>query len=115
MLDIKPAQYMSININARGRNVIPYIAPQSIITIHGKNGIGKSMAATLLEIASDNYIFKNEANFTKFIKAIESCEIMFEINKNLKYKVKLIPHLWKFDNSLNRINPLSLGNFYEID
>ncbi|MHA1844535.1 MAG: NYN domain-containing protein, partial [Promethearchaeota archaeon] len=30
-------------------------------------------------------------------------------------KVKLIPHLWKFDNSLNRINPLSLGNFYEID
>ncbi len=115
MLDMKPAQYISININARGRNVIPYIAPQSIITIHGKNGIGKSMAATLLEIASDNYIFKNEANFTKFIKAIESCEIIFEINKNLKYKVKLIPHLWKFDNSLNRINPLSLGNFYEID
>lgn len=108
------SQNLTIRLNASGRNVIPYISPQSIVTIHGKNGIGKSMAATLLEIASGNYIFQNEAKFKKLTNIIESCEIVFENNGKVLFKLNLTPYSWVFDESLNRVNPLTLGDFYEI-
>jgi len=106
-------QNLTIGLNTQGRNTIPYVDSGNIITIHGKNGVGKSMAATLLEIASGNYIFQNENRFQKLANVIGSCEIQFKMNNNLLYKVILKPHLWKFDKNLNRVNPLTLGNFYE--
>ena len=54
---------LKIELKTHGRNTIPIIKLGNIITIHGKNGVGKSMAATLLEIASGNYIFENETKF----------------------------------------------------
>ncbi|MHA1489301.1 MAG: hypothetical protein ACTSRI_06570, partial [Promethearchaeota archaeon] len=80
---------------------------------HGKNGVGKSMAATLLEITSGNYTFENKIRFQKLANIIESCEIDFNYDGNLLYKVILKPHLWKFDDNLNRVNPLTLGNFFK--
>jgi len=35
------------------------------VTIHGKKGMGKSMAATLLEIALGNSLFENKNQFQK--------------------------------------------------
>ncbi len=106
-------QNLTIELNTQGRNTIPYVDSGNIITIHGKNGVGKSMAATLLEIASGNYIFQNENRFQKLKNVIESCEIQFKMDGNLLYKVILKPYLWKFDKNLNSVNPLTLGNFYQ--
>ncbi len=106
---------MEINLRTVGRNTISYIKPENVITIHGKNGVGKSMAATLLEIASGNYIFENEDRFLKLSKIIKDCEINFKISKSENYKVKLQPYLWKFDKSFNRINPITIGTYFHND
>ncbi len=107
------AQNLTIELSTQGRNTIPYIDSGNIITIHGKNGVGKSMAATLLEIASGNYIFQNENRFQKLADIIESCEIQFKMDNKILYRVILKPHLWKFDKNLNRVNPITIGNFYQ--
>lgn len=104
-------QNLTIELETKGRNTIPYISPENIITIHGKNGVGKSIASTLLEIASGNYTFENEKRFKKLASAIDSCEITFKENGSLIYKVILQPHMWSFDNNLNKVNPLTLGRF----
>ena len=101
-----------IELNSQGRNVIPVIGEGNIVTIHGKNGVGKSMAATLLEIASGNYLFENEKQFQKLANIIESCEISFKKKDQTLYRVELKPHLWSFDKNLNRVNPLTLGTFF---
>ncbi len=109
------SQTLTIELNTQGRNTIPIIYPENIITIHGKNGVGKSMAATLLEIASGNYTFENKDRFQKLANIIDSCDIQFKNNSNLLYEVNLKPHLCKFDENLNRINPFSLGKFYNLE
>lgn len=106
-------QNLAIEIETKGRNTVPFINSGNIITIHGKNGVGKSMAGTLLEIASGNYIFENENRFQKLANVIESCEIQYKDGYDLLYKVVLKPHLWSFDKNLNRVKPLTLGNFYK--
>lgn len=106
-------QNLALYIETKGRNTIPYINSGNIITIHGKNGVGKSMAGMLLEIASGNYIFENENRFQKLANVIESCEIQYKEGDDLLYKVILKPHLWSFDKNLNRVKPLTLGNFYK--
>lgn len=108
-------QSLTIELNTKGRNTIPIIYPENIITIHGKNGVGKSMAATLLEIASGNYTFENKNRFEKLANIIESCEINFKNNGNKLYKIILKPYLWKFDENLNRVNPLTLGKFFVLE
>ena len=108
-------QNLTIELKTQGRNTIPIIYPENIITIHGKNGVGKSMAATLLEIASGNYIFENKDRFKKLSNIIHSCDIHFKINGNLLYEVNLKPHLWKFDENLNRVNPFTLGKFINLE
>ena len=70
------SQDLIIELKTKGRNTIPIIDSGSIITIHGKNGVGKSMAATLLEIASGNYIFENRSRFEKLKNIIESCVVL---------------------------------------
>ncbi|GAG95799.1 unnamed protein product, partial [marine sediment metagenome] len=114
-MNAETSQNLTIELKTQGRNTIPIIYPEDIITIHGKNGVGKSMAATLLEIASDNYIFENKLRFQKLANVIDSCEIQFKINSNALYKVILKPYLWKFDENLNRVNPMTLGNFFYIE
>jgi hypothetical protein len=112
-MSVNSEKFLAIELETQGRNTIPYIVPESIITIHGKNGVGKSMAATLLEIASGNYIFENEERFNKLKNVIDSCEIKFMDDKDLIYKVELKPHLWNFDSNLNIVNPLTIGNFFK--
>ena len=107
------SQDLIIELKSQGRNTIPVIGSGNIVTIHGNNGVGKSMAATLLEIASGNYIFENETRFQKLANVIESCEIHFKNKGNLLFKVILKPHLWRFDKNLNRVNPLTLGKFFK--
>ena len=106
---------MEISLETVGRNTISYIKPENIITIHGKNGVGKSMAATLLEITSGNYTFENEERFLKLSKIIKDCEINFKISESNNYRVKLQPYLWKFEKSLNRINPVTIGTYFHND
>ncbi len=104
---------VEIEIQSEGRSTIPIISPENIITIHGKNGVGKSMASTLMEIATGDYIFKNEEQFDKLSKIIKRCDIVFKISKKVTYKVNLQPFLWKFDSNLNRIKPITLGKFFQ--
>jgi len=106
------SQDLAIELRTRGRNAIPVIKSGNIITIHGRNGVGKSMASTLLEIASGDYIFEDENKFEKLADIIESCEIKFHINGKFFYKVVLKPHLWSFDSNLNRVNPFTLGEYF---
>jgi len=106
-------QNLAIEIETKGRNTVPFINSGNIVTIHGKNGVGKSMAGTLLEIASGNYIFENESRFQKLANVIESCEIQYKVGSDLLFKVNLKPHLWSFDKNLNSVKPLTLGNFYK--
>ena len=109
------SQNLTIELKTQGKNTIPIIYPENIITIHGNNGVGKSMAATLLEIASGNYVFENRSRFQKLANIIESCDIQFKNNDTLLYEVNLKPYLWKFDESLNKVNPLTLGKFLNLE
>jgi len=104
---------LTIELKSQGRNVIPVISEGNIVTIHGKNGVGKSMAATLLEIASGNYLFENENQFQKLANIIELCEIIFKNEDQILYRVELKPHLWSFDKNLNQVNPFTLGTFFK--
>jgi len=106
------SQNLTIEIKTQGRNTVPIINSGNIITLHGKNGVGKSMAGTLLEIASGNYTFESEGRFNKLANVIQSCEIQFNANNSLLFKVELKPHLWRFDKKLNKINPLTLGDYF---
>src|SRR6056297_1109172 len=101
-----------IEIESRGRNVIPYVKPQSIVTIHGKNGVGKSMASLLLEISTGNFVFKNEESFNKLSGVIQECTIRFYIDGTLKYKVNLKPSLWRYNPNVNKIKDITLGSFF---
>ncbi len=104
---------LKIELNTKGKKTIPEIKPESIITIHGKNGVGKSNAATLLEIATGNYTFENEEKFKKTSKIFEQCEITFMDGTKVLFKANLRPLLWRYNNNINKINPLTLGNFYK--
>nr|MDO8118849.1 hypothetical protein [Candidatus Sigynarchaeota archaeon] len=104
---------ISISISSSGRNMVPSIKPDSIIQIHGRNGVGKSMAATMLEIASGNYVFQNEGQFDKLKNVIDSCKIFININEDKeRYEVKLTPSTWKFNQSINGVNSLTTGNYF---
>ncbi len=107
------SQNITIEIRTQGRNTIPLINSGNIVTIHGKNGVGKSMAATMLEIASGNYTFESEGRFNKLVNIIQSCEIQLKENGDLLYKAELKPHLWHFEKNLNRINPRTLGDYFK--
>ncbi|MHA1716610.1 MAG: hypothetical protein ACTSXP_13285 [Promethearchaeota archaeon] len=103
---------VTILIKGRGRNIIPIIRGDEIIQIHGKNGIGKSMAATMLEIAAGNYVFPDERQFTNLKNVIESCHIQIKVQDNEQIDVRLEPHVWKYEQNMNKINPDSLGSYY---
>lgn len=104
---------MTISLASTGRNVIPRFKPNEIIQLHGKNGVGKSMAATMLEIASGNYVFESEGQFHGLKNAIEACRITIEAREGReRFEVKLTPGTWKFDHSLNVVNPLTIGTFH---
>ncbi|WP_457556511.1 NYN domain-containing protein [Candidatus Harpocratesius sp.] len=106
-------EMIGIEIDTKGKSTIPKISPENIITIHGKNGVGKSMASTLMEIAAGEYTFKNEEQFLKLSQIIQECKIQFHVSKSLIFKVHLQPYLWKYDRKYNRANPLTLGKFYK--
>jgi chromosome segregation ATPase len=92
--------------------MVPSIKPDSIIQIHGRNGVGKSMAATMLEIASGNYTFQNEGQFNKLKNVIDSCKIAIKVSgEQERYEVKLTPSTWKFNQSINGVNPMTTGNY----
>ncbi|RLI64683.1 MAG: hypothetical protein DRO88_06625 [Promethearchaeia archaeon] len=110
---MKMTEMIGIEIKTTGRSTIPKILPENIITIHGKNGVGKSMASTLMEIAAGEYTFKNEGEFSKYSQIIKDCTIQFLTEKSETYKVHLQPYLWKYDKNFNRVNPMTLGKFYE--
>ena len=112
-MSAESSQDLEIELKTHGRNTIPLIKSGNIITIHGKNGVGKSMAATLLEIASGNYVFEDETKFQRLTKVIESCEIDFKIDGILISKAILKPHLWRFDKNVNRVSTLTLGKYYK--
>ncbi len=112
-MSAESSQDLKIELKTHGRNTIPIIKLGNIITIHGKNGVGKSMAATLLEIASGNYIFENETKFQRLAKVIDSCEIDFKIDGILIGKAILKPYLWRFDKNVNRVSTLTLGKYYK--
>ena len=112
-MNTESSKDLTIELKTRGRNTIQTIESGNIITIHGKNGVGKSMAATLLEIASGNYIFENETKFQRLAKVIDSCEIDFKIDGILIGKAILKPYLWRFDKNVNRVSTLTLGKYYK--
>lgn len=55
--------------------VIPRVQEGTIVWIEGYNGAGKSVAATLLEIAFGNHVFLSETTFKSLKTALKSAEI----------------------------------------
>jgi len=107
-----PNPSISISLASSGRKTIPEIKPDPIIQIHGRNGVGKSMAANMLEIASGNYLFQSESQFQKLKEVIESCSITIAAaGGNEIFEVNLTPATWKFDRSMNTINPMTIGDY----
>ncbi|MHA1996824.1 MAG: type IV secretion system protein, partial [Promethearchaeota archaeon] len=103
---------LSITIQSTGRNIIPTFKNDPIIQLHGRNGVGKSMAATMMEIAAGNYIFKDFGQFSGLKGVIESCTIELSAGDSRSIRVKLIPSTWRFNQSSNTINPETIGLFY---
>ncbi|MHA1339846.1 MAG: hypothetical protein ACTSRZ_07020 [Promethearchaeota archaeon] len=102
---------IEIKFNSTGIKTIPSIKKDSIITIHGRNGVGKSMAATMLEIATGVYIFPDAEKFRKIKSKLSTCKITIKINDFDIIKINLFPSYWRFDEKTNRINPLTIGKF----
>nr|MDO8116301.1 hypothetical protein [Candidatus Sigynarchaeota archaeon] len=103
---------LHVSIAASGRNIIPSFKPDGIIQVHGRNGVGKSMAATMLEIASGNYIFQSEGQLERLKSVIESCTISIRARDGQeRFEVKLTPSTWRFNQSLNTVHPMTIGNY----
>ncbi len=103
---------ISITITSSGRNTIPSFKPDGIIQIHGRNGVGKSMAATMLEIASGNYVFSGENQFNKLKNVIESCNISIQARGGQeRLEVKLTPATWIYNQNLNSVHTRSIGDY----
>ncbi|GAB4321083.1 MAG: hypothetical protein Kow0069_25280 [Promethearchaeota archaeon] len=106
---------VELEFTAAGRNVIPRVGPGAIVQVHGQNGVGKSMAATLLEIATGNYVFPDLEAFKRFKGAVSRCQIVLSVATDrgpVRYFVFLEPDAWTFDSAVNKVHPLTLGKVH---
>lgn len=102
---------MKIKFSTKGElTTIPEIKPAKLMKVIGINGIGKSMAAVFLEIASGNYRFKNENQFIEIKNRFQECIIKIETNKDF-LEIFLTPGTWVFNKNDFKLEEDSIGFF----
>lgn len=102
---------MKIKLSTKGDLItIPEIKPGKLMKVIGINGIGKSMAAIFLEIASGNFRFKNENQFIEIKNRFKECIIKIETSKDF-IEIFLTPGTWEFNKNDFKIKDETIGFF----
>ena len=99
-----------------GLKIIQQIADGKIVWVIGYNGVGKSLAAKLLEIISGNHMFDSRAEYESLKAALSDVQISIAFDDGHNLLAKLNPReQWAFDELTQAIRPESIGEFYERD
>jgi len=109
---------MKINLSYKanpGLRMIDEIADGKVVWIKGYNGIGKSLAAKMLEIISGSHVFDNQGEFKSLMQSLDEADITIKHDDGKKIIAKVQPKKWVFNESMRMIEHESVGNFYEND
>lgn len=102
---------MNIKIESKGGlRAIPEIVDGKIMRIIGKNGIGKSMAAIFLEMATGSYRFRNEDSFLDLKEHLDVCKIILNTESDT-IELNLTPKIWEFNQNFLKLEEDTIGNF----
>lgn len=96
-----------------GLRIIQQIDKGKIVWIRGYNGVGKSLAAKLLEIISGGHVFDSRSEFASLMNSLHRAKITITKNSGEKLRIVLEPKKWVFDESTRMIKHESVGTFYE--
>ncbi|MHA1386325.1 MAG: hypothetical protein ACTSR3_21435, partial [Candidatus Helarchaeota archaeon] len=104
---------MEINFNVQGYvKSVPWIKEGRIINLAGDNGVGKSTAAMLMEMANGKHHFEDKRRFNSLINAIDKASIDFLFG-DTSIQVDFTPNLWKYDKLEKKIKENSLGKYFK--
>ncbi len=93
-----------------GLRIVDKIENGKIVWIYGYNGVGKSMAAKILELVSLNHVFEREAEFEGLRSSIKSCKITIRTDEGETYTVKLTPDRWALDDN-RKVKAVTIGEY----
>ena len=98
-----------------GLRIIDEISDGKIVWVRGYNGVGKSLAAKLLEIASGSHVFDNKSEFNSLMTSLHRARIKITLNRGKELIVIIEPKKWVFDDVTRMIKHESVGTFHEND
>ena len=105
---------IEIKFQARpGLSIVPKIADGQLVWIRGFNGVGKTLAATMLVIASGGHRFERIREFESLKEALKYVDITVRINEKTDFAVKLTPGRWRLLEETMMIDSATLGQFYQ--
>lgn len=107
---------MEIKFDIEGRaglRVLDEFIDGRVIEVQGLNGIGKSVAAQLLEIISGEHVFQRQADFESLKSALKSATISITgLPRECEtIQVILSPEKWLFTDE-DQVRPDTIGEFF---
>lgn len=106
---------MEIHFDWEGRSglrILDEFISGQMIEVQGLNGVGKSAAAQLLEIATGQHIFRRASEFESLKRSLIDASIVISGLENQCQTItaKLTPSRWQLDSDY-RIQPATIGTF----
>lgn len=107
---------MEIKFEYEGRaglRVLDGFIDGKIIEVQGLNGIGKSVAAQLLEIISGEHVFQRRSDFESLRSALKSATVSITGLPRERNTIRVVstPEKWVFTQE-DQIRPDTVGEFY---
>jgi hypothetical protein len=96
-----------------GLKIIQQITNGKIVWVLGYNGVGKSLAAKLLEIISGNHLFASRNEFDSLRSSLDFVDISIKKQEGQELLIKVKPSSWKLDNLTQTVLPDTVGEYYE--
>lgn len=106
---------MKVNIDydsGPGLRIIRRVIDGRLIWVRGFNGVGKTLAATMLAIASGGHKFEHLKEFESLKHALKFVNISIQVDEKTEFLVKLSPQKWEFLQEAMTIDNSTLGEFY---
>ncbi|MHA1410266.1 MAG: hypothetical protein ACTSQY_08195, partial [Candidatus Odinarchaeia archaeon] len=95
-----------------GLKIINRIDDGEVVWVRGYNGIGKSLAAKMLEIVSGDHIFTSAREYENLRNSLTNLEIIMERTGQPNIKILINPQTWSYNQITNRIDHNSIGKYY---
>ncbi len=90
--------------------VVSSLPEGKFLRLVGKNGVGKSLAANLLAIASGDYSFREDISFFSLKAALRSVDITI-VTDGHRLQAMLKPGTWRWGEFEGKVLPETLGVF----